>query len=85
MTGNEEYLELMSESLSQLYPCLINKLYEEPLDGTGWRKYMRKICLISLDITSDNSFGLQKEVSLPSIKNDSTFLIQNSNDYFKEE
>ena len=46
---------------------------------------MKKICMISLDITSDTSYGLQKELALSSIKNDNTFVIQNSIDYFKEE
>lgn len=83
VTGNEDYLSLVVESLSQFYPALVNKLFEEPLEGRSWRKYMKKICMISLDITSDTSYGLQKELALSSIKNDNTFLIQNSIDYFK--
>ena len=60
VTGRDDYLGLVIESLIQFYPTLVNKIFEEPLTGREWRTYMRKVCLLSLDLAIDNYFGLHK-------------------------
>lgn len=82
---HERGIGLVVESLIQFYPACIEALFTKPLSGHEWRLYMKKICLISLDLNSDTSLSLHKEITLPSIKKDNSFLIQNSIDYFKDE